>query len=66
MKSFTQWAEAQKLELPLVEKTARGGIATWAYPDAYKRGQYTDNYFTPIAADALVKLGYGKGGKQEV
>ena len=57
MKSFIQWAEAEKLELPLQEKTARAGIAHWAYPSAYKRAQYTANYFTPIAADALQKMG---------
>jgi hypothetical protein len=62
MKTFTQWAENNKLELPAVsEDTKRGGIASWAYPDAYVRGQYPDLYFTPTAADAGVKL---KGKKK--
>jgi protein-disulfide isomerase len=58
MKSFKHWAESKKLELPLVEAGAskRQGIAYWAYPDAYMRSQYPANYFTPIAADALLKL----------
>jgi hypothetical protein len=58
MKSFKQWAESKKLELPLVEagSSKRQGIAYWAYPDAYMRSQYPANYFTPIASDALLKL----------
>jgi hypothetical protein len=63
MKNFIDWATETKKELPvfiLDEKTKRGGIATWAYPDAYVRNQYPDSYFLPIAADALFKL---KGGK---
>lgn len=60
MKTFVQWAGETKKELPVYqqeENTKRSGIAHWAYPDAYVRGQYPSNYFTPIAADALVKLG---------
>ena len=57
MKSFKQWAESNDIELPLVEKTARSGIASWAYPDAYVRSHYPANYFMPIAADALQKMG---------
>jgi hypothetical protein len=57
MKSFLQWAEGQKLELPLVEKTARAGIASWAYPDGYIRSHYPAPYFMPIAADAIQKMG---------
>jgi hypothetical protein len=57
MKSFLQWAEGQKLELPLVEKTARAGIASWAYPDGYIRSRYPAPYFMPIAADAIQKMG---------
>jgi hypothetical protein len=69
MKTFIQWAGEEKKELPLYSKEEssagkRGGIAYWAYPDAYARGQYPDLYFTPIAADAGIKLGYGKGGKR--
>ena len=57
MKSFLQWAESSKLELPRVEKTARAGIAHWAYPDGYVRSHYPAGYFMPIAADALQKMG---------
>lgn len=57
MKSFKQWAENLKLDIPLVEKTARAGIASWAYPDGYIRAHYPSNYFMPIAADALQKMG---------
>jgi hypothetical protein len=57
MKSFLQWAENSKLELPLTEKTARAGIANWAYPDGYVRSHYPGGYFMPIAADALQKMG---------
>lgn len=57
MKSFIQWVENNKLELPLTEKTARAGIAHWAYPDGYVRSHYPAGYFTPIAADAIQKMG---------
>lgn len=57
MKSFKQWAENKNLELPLVEKTARAGIAHWAYPDGYVRSHYPGGYFMPVAADALQKMG---------
>ena len=63
MKNFLDWATETKKELPLFvldEKTKRGGIAVWAYPDQVARGQYPDSYFLPIAADALHKLGKGK------
>lgn len=71
MKTFIQWAEEKKLDLPVLvdeptgkktidEKTKRGGIAHWAYPDGYVRSQYTGDYFTPIAADAIQKLGSAK------
>lgn len=58
MKTFTQWAETNKLELPVLnEKTHRAGFAHWAYPDAYTRQQYPDGYFMPHAADARQKMG---------
>jgi hypothetical protein len=61
MKNFFQWAEEKKLELPKIsEATKRGGIAHWAYPDAYARQQYPDGYFTPYAADAVFKMGNKK------
>jgi hypothetical protein len=46
------------MELPVLsEKTTRGGIAHWAYPDGYIRSHYSGGYFTPISADSLQKLG---------
>lgn len=66
MKSFLDWAGENKKELPLFknvdEDTKRGGIAHWAYPQAYSgRGYaYPDGYFLPSAADALQKLGKNK------
>lgn len=61
MKTFIDYCGETKKELPVysVEETgsARRGIAHWAYPDAYQRGQYPALYFTPIAADALQKMG---------
>ena len=67
MKTFIQWAEDKKLDLPVLvdepaskktvdEKTNRGGIAHWAYPD-YPRKSYPKQHFMPTAADAAVKLG---------
>lgn len=59
MKTFLQWADNRKIELPEVnlkaENTKRSGIRG-AYPDGYIRSQYPDLYFTPIAADAPVQL----------
>jgi hypothetical protein len=61
MKTFLNWAGENKKELPLFqpigEDTKRGGIAHWAYPDAYVRSQYPDLYFVPHMADALFKMG---------
>ena len=57
MNTFKQWAESKELELPLVEKTARAGIMSWAYPDGYVRSHYPGGYFMPRAADALQKMG---------
>jgi hypothetical protein len=67
VKTFLQWAEEEKKELPLFsanEDRIRGGIAHWAYPDAYVRSQYPDSYFLPHAADALYKLGKKKKKKK--
>lgn len=57
MKNFSDWAASNNLELPLFEKTARAGIMSWAYPDGYVRSHYPAGYFTPIAADAIQKMG---------
>ncbi len=59
MKTFLQWADNRKIELPEInlkaENTKRSGIRG-AYPSGYVRSQYPDLYFTPIAADAPVQL----------
>ena len=60
MKSFIKFCEVTKKELPvydLTEKTTRGGIMSWAYPDAYIRSHYTAAYFMPTSADAIQKMG---------
>ena len=57
MINFVEWAARNKLELPLLEKTTRAGIMNWAYPDGYIRSHYPASYFTPIAADAIQKMG---------
>jgi hypothetical protein len=58
MRTFLQWAEEGKLDLPLLtEKTARSGIAYWMYPDLYVRSHYPDGWFMPRSADALFKMG---------
>ena len=65
MKTFIQWAEEKRLDLPpLGENTKRAGIAHWAYPSAYAgRGYaYPDSYYMPMAADAAFKMGYTKEG----
>ena len=41
----------------LSEKTTRAGTMHWAYPDGYIRSHYPAGYFTPIAADAIQKMG---------
>lgn len=41
----------------LNEKQSRTGLAHWAYPDGYIRGENPALYFTSIAADAIQKLG---------
>lgn len=63
MNTFMQWAERNRRELPVYsqdEATKRAGIAHWAYPDGYIRSHYPDGYFTPSAADAIVKMAPGK------
>lgn len=60
MKSFIEFCQETKKELPvydLSEKTARAGIMSWAYPDAYIRSHYPAPYFMPRAADAIHKMG---------
>ena len=60
MKSFIKFCEVTKKELPvydLTEKTTRGGIMSWAYPDAYIRSHYPAAYFMPTSADAIQKMG---------
>ncbi len=65
MKTFLKWCEEKKFELPVIaEKTIRSGTAHWAYPDAYVRQQYPDQYFTPSAADAIQKMGNHKPSRK--
>lgn len=61
MKTFVGWASENKLELPPVVEgaTKRQGIAHWMYPDGYIRSHYPDLYFTPSAADAILKMAPG-------
>jgi hypothetical protein len=55
MLSFEEWVyETYPL---LTEKTKRAGIAHWAYPQGVARAHYPASYFTPVAADAIHKLG---------
>lgn len=55
MLTFEEWVHKS---YPLLsEKTARSGIAHWAYPQGYVRAHYTAGNFMPKAADALFKLG---------
>ena len=61
MKTFLQWAEENKAELPVfdteegeeatVENKKRTGLG-YNYPDAYARHQYPHKYFNPIKATA--------------
>lgn len=67
MKTFMQWAEEQKLPLPIEadgkdtknssENTKRAGISA-NYPQAYagKGYAYPDGYFMPITSTAKGKL----------
>jgi len=66
MKTFEQWLEDNKYELPVFvdaeegkdatsEDRVRAGISQ-NYPDAYVRAQYPHKYYNPHAADADFKL----------
>lgn len=58
MKTFIEYCAENKKELPVyTEKQLRTGIAHWAYPDGYVRGEYPSLYWTPIMADAIQKMG---------
>jgi hypothetical protein len=71
MKTFLQWVEEHKLDLPVFtdadEDNKKPAMQEKAirnigpqYPDAYKKGQYMDgktgSYFAPANADVLFKL----------
>jgi len=69
MKSFIEFCQKSKKELPVYdvsEKTARGGIMSWAYPDGYVRSHYPGAYFTPKSADALQKMGKNADDENKV
>ena len=63
MKTFLQWAEEKKLEMPVIndepisktieEKKMRTGM-TANYPEIYSRGQYPELGQTPIKATAVL------------
>lgn len=54
MKTFRQWAEEKKLDLPVYsEEQSRNAVRPWAYPELYGRGQYPQAWFRPKAADAV-------------
>ena len=67
MMSFLQWAEENKVELPVFkdsedgeaaniqEKTKRTGLSA-NYPPAYVSAQYPNLYWTPIKATAALDL----------
>lgn len=61
MKTFSDWAEANDLELATVTESSvkRQGFAHWMYPDGVIRSHYPDLYFTPGAADAIFKMSPG-------
>jgi hypothetical protein len=66
MKTFLKWAEANKLELPMLndtepskKTTSESGTRTGVgpqYPDAYVRAQYPHKYFNPTKATADLDL----------
>lgn len=56
MKTFINWCEEKKLELPAIdENRVRTGI-TANYPDAYVRAQYPELNFPPHKATAPLDL----------
>jgi len=66
MKTFMQWAEEKKLDLPVVRDTEQSGKEsttkenqtrtgqTHNYPDGYLRSQYPAGYFAPTKATAFL------------
>jgi hypothetical protein len=56
MKTFIEYCSENGMPL-FDEKTTRTGIMNWAYPDGYIRSHYSALYFTPVAADAIQKMG---------
>jgi hypothetical protein len=75
MKSFLDWIEEEKLDLPVLtnaaegedtveEKTKRTGLSA-NYPRAYVKDQYPHHYFNPskATADLDIQNIEKKGGK---
>lgn len=62
IKTFLQWAEEQKIQLPVVQDAPEAQPATTEngkrtglsanYPAAYAAGQYPHKYFNPVKATA--------------
>jgi hypothetical protein len=55
MKTFFQWAEANKLKLPISEDRIRTGLHT-AMPSGYVASQYPDGYYMSHYATAALDL----------
>ena len=51
MKTFVQWAESNKYDLPLMERGLRTGIH-YPMPTGYVKHAYPPKYFNPVIATA--------------
>jgi len=51
MKTFVQWAEAKKYDLPLMERGLRTGLH-YPMPTGYVKAHYPDGYPMPSLATA--------------
>jgi hypothetical protein len=63
MKTFMQWAEEKKLDLPVVKENQTRTGQTANYPDGYLRSQYPAGYFTPTKATAFLDAEQKPRGK---
>lgn len=57
MKSFKEYCYIKSGLKNLTEKQLRTGLAHWAYPDGYIRGEYPSLYWPAVMADSLQKMG---------
>ena len=80
MKTFTQWAEDNKLSLvgkeivtdaenaseeEATSESKRRNNAPHAYPDGYNKGQYPDSAHTPHSATAALDIENAKKKKKK-